>query len=85
MKKLDEKRCRWYCHVKGIGNERLSKLFVNSLSDGRNRRGRPEKKRRDNLREGLERNGLPLADIKIAMMTEKPHSKTIHTRVCLLS
>ena len=27
----------------------------------------------------------PLANVKIAKMTEKPHPKTIHTRVCLLS
>ena len=57
IKKTDEKRCRWYVHIKRIESDRLPKLFMNWEPEGRN--GRCSKKRwRDNLREGLERYGL---------------------------
>ena len=55
IKKIDEKRCRWHGHVKRVGNDRLPKLLMNWQPDGRNRRGRPKKRWRHNLRKGLER------------------------------
>ena len=39
-------------------NDRLTKLLMNRLPDGRNRSGRPKKRWRYNLREVLERYGL---------------------------
>ena len=43
---------------KRVENDRLPKLLINWQPGGRNRRGRPKKSWRNNLREGLERYGL---------------------------
>ena len=41
-----------------MGKDRLPKLMMNWQPDGKNGTGRPKKRWRDNLREGLERYGL---------------------------
>ena len=55
IEKIDEKICRWYNHVKRMGNDRLPNLLMNWQPYGRNRRVLPNKRWRDNLKEGLER------------------------------
>ena len=50
IKEIDEKRCRWYSHVKRMGKDRLPELLMNWQKDGRDRRGHLKKRLRDNLR-----------------------------------
>ena len=59
-KKIHEKICRYYGHVKRKRNDRLPKLLINMQPDGRNTRRHTKKKRRgkDNLKAGLERYDL---------------------------
>ena len=40
-----------------MGNDKLPKLLKNWQPNGKNKRGRPKKTWRDNLKEGLERYG----------------------------
>ena len=41
-----------------MGSDRLPNLLMNWQPDGRNRRGRPKKRWKNNLGKGLERYGL---------------------------
>ena len=41
IKKIDEKRCRWYGHVKRMRNDRLPKLLMKWQPDIRNSSGCP--------------------------------------------
>ena len=43
VKKIDEKRCRWYGQLKRMGKDRQLKLLMNWKTYGRNRRERSKK------------------------------------------
>lgn len=52
MKKIGEKRLRWFGHVKRMGNNRLPKTLVDWQLEERNRRGKPKKHWSDDLKTG---------------------------------
>ena len=58
LKEIEERKLRWYGHVKRMDEERLPKRYLEWKPQGKRPVGRPRKRWMDGIREALERKGL---------------------------
>ena len=70
LKEIEEKKLRWYGHVKRMDEERLPKRYLEWKLQGKRPVGRPRKRWIDGISEALERRGVELSDVEEARMYE---------------
>ena len=64
LKEIEERKLRWYGHVKRMDSERLPRKYLEWKPQGKRPVGRPRKRWLDGISEALERREIELEDVE---------------------